>query len=245
MTDRTTPAIADIDRCIATIESSTKRWSGNADYRRFLETELFCLREVKARLAADDWREDPSVDERWQAGCDFVMVHLCKALDVDPQAVRWDAATETLDGDVIAVIWNILRAKMGEDWDPDTAARPRNFLAWAIGMFGPVAKLRSERLMRFVEEAIELAHADGMERATLDAIATRVYGRERGDIRKEIGQAPACLETYAENIGVSACALAETEWQRVQRIPAEEWQRRHKAKQEIGIALPDPSTDRP
>jgi len=51
MTDRT-PAIADIDRCIATIESSTKRWSGNADYRRFLETELFCLREVKARLEA-------------------------------------------------------------------------------------------------------------------------------------------------------------------------------------------------
>jgi len=50
MTDRTTPAIADIDRCIATIENSTKRWSGNADYRRFLETELFCLREVRKRL---------------------------------------------------------------------------------------------------------------------------------------------------------------------------------------------------
>ncbi|WP_145670139.1 hypothetical protein [Bradyrhizobium stylosanthis] len=44
------PAIADIDRCIETIEKSEKRWSGNAQYRKFLETELFCLREVRARL---------------------------------------------------------------------------------------------------------------------------------------------------------------------------------------------------
>lgn len=124
----------------------------------------------------------------------------------------------------------------------DAGTRPRNFLAWAVGMFGPVAKLRSERLMRFVEEAIELAHADGMERVTLDAIASRVYGRERGEIRKEIGQAQACLETYAENIGESASSLAEIEWQRVQRIPSEEWQRRHKAKQDIGIALSHSST---
>lgn len=58
----TTPAIADIDRCIATIESSTKRWSGNADYRRFLETELFCLREVKTRLTANDWRDTAAVE---------------------------------------------------------------------------------------------------------------------------------------------------------------------------------------
>ncbi|MFZ5692433.1 MAG: hypothetical protein ACOY5F_14385 [Pseudomonadota bacterium] len=244
MTDRT-PAIADIDRCIATIENSTKRWSGNADYRRFLETELFCLREVKARLTADDWREDPSADERWQAGCDFAMVHLCKALDVDPQAVRWDAATETLDGDVIAVIWNILRAKMGEDWDPGTAARPRNFLAWAVQMFGSVAMLRFERLMRFVEEAIELAHAEGMSSGALESIVNRVYTRPAGETLREIGQAQACLETFAENIGASSAALAEAEWQRVQRIPAEEWQRRHKAKQEIGIAMPDPSTERP
>lgn len=74
-----------------------------------------------AQGEAEDWKDDPSADERWQAGCDFAMVQLCHALDVDPKAVRWDAATETLDGDVIAVIWNILRAKMGDDWDPDAS----------------------------------------------------------------------------------------------------------------------------
>lgn len=93
--------------------------------------------------------------------------------------------------------------------------------------------------MRFVEEAIELAHADGMERTTFDAIANRVYGRETGEVRKEIGQAQACLETYAENIGECSDLLAEVEWQRVQCIPQSEWARRHAAKQAIGIALAD------
>lgn len=115
-------------------------------------------------------------------------------------------------------------------------ARPKEFLEWAIEMFGPVAKVRGERLLRFIEEAIELAHADGMERETLDAIAGRVYSREPGDINKEIGQAQACLETYAENIGESSDHLAQVEWERVQKIPREEWSRRHAAKVAIGIA---------
>lgn len=119
--------------------------------------------------------------------------------------------------------------------------RPAAFLTWAKEMFGPVAALRGERLMRFVEEAIELAHADKMERATLDAIANRVYSRAPGEITKEIGQAQACLEIYAENIGESSDLLAELEWQRVRNIPRAEWERRHKAKQEIGIALADTS----
>lgn len=97
--------------------------------------------------------------------------------------------------------------------------------------------------MRFIEEAVELAHADEMERSTLDAIANRVYSRPPGEITKEIGQAQACLETYAENIGESADLLAEIEWQRVQAIPQAEWLRRHAAKQAIGIALPNGDRD--
>lgn len=122
---------------------------------------------------------------------------------------------------------------------PAVSTRPRDFLAWAVDMFGPVAKLRGERLMRFVEEALELAHADEMGRATLDAIANRVYSRAPGQITKEIGQAQACLEAYCENIGESASDLAEIELQRVRQIPRDEWQRRHTAKQAIGIALTD------
>lgn len=69
-----------------------------------------------------EWREDPSSDERWQEGCNFAMEQLCEFLGVNPRDVRWDAATETLDGDVQAVIGNILRAKYGEDWGPSDGA---------------------------------------------------------------------------------------------------------------------------
>lgn len=60
--------------------------------------------------------DDPSANERWQAGCDFALVELCKTLDIDPKSVNWDAATETVDGDVSAIIWNILRARFGDDF---------------------------------------------------------------------------------------------------------------------------------
>lgn len=66
----------------------------------------------------EDWRDDPSADERWQAGLDYGMERFCSMLGVDPKDVRWDAATEELDGDVCAVIGNILRVKFGDDFDP-------------------------------------------------------------------------------------------------------------------------------
>jgi hypothetical protein len=116
-------------------------------------------------------------------------------------------------------------------------SRPKAFLAWAREMFGPVALLRSERLLRFIEEAIELAHAEGMERDVLNRVADRVYSRPPGDTPKEIGQTQACLETFAENIGLSSAGEAQREWERVQHIPRVEWERRHAAKQSIGIAL--------
>ena len=70
------------------------------------------------------WRQDPSSDERWNAGCDFAMLQLCAYLDVDPDSVNWDAATETVDGDVQAVIGNIMRSRLGEDFDPTVSQSP-------------------------------------------------------------------------------------------------------------------------
>jgi hypothetical protein len=162
-------------------------------------------------------------------GITFAIVQLADILGVADWHIQ--DGSDDHDEDVRATIAHVLSRA------PD-AKRPEAFLAWAVDTFGPVAKLRSERLMRFLEEAVELAHADHMERSTLDAIANRVYSRPRGDARKEIGQAQATLETLAENIGESASELAQAEFLRVQAIPRTEWERRHAAKQAIGIAEP-------
>lgn len=79
---------------------------------------------AQPRQEPDDWQDDPSADERWNAGLDFGMVQLCAVLGVDPHMVNWDAATETLDGDVCAAIGNIFRTKYGEDFDPTASTLP-------------------------------------------------------------------------------------------------------------------------
>ncbi len=114
--------------------------------------------------------------------------------------------------------------------------RPKKFLKWAVDMFGPVALKRDERCHRFLEEAIELAHAEGVDTDWLDRIIARVYSRERGEVGKEVGQAQATLECFAESIGLSSDGEAQREWDRVRTISSEEWQRRHKAKAALGVA---------
>lgn len=67
-----------------------------------------------------DWKDDPAADERWCAGLDYGQTQLCAVLGIEPATVSWDAATETLDGDVRAVIGNILTARFGDDWRTPT-----------------------------------------------------------------------------------------------------------------------------
>lgn len=114
--------------------------------------------------------------------------------------------------------------------------RPKAFLQWAVQTFGPIASNRDERAARFVEEALELAHAEGIDVWMIDRIMWRVYSRPRGEVAKEIGQAQATLECLAENLGLSADAEAEREFARVKGISQEEWTRRHDAKVALQIA---------
>lgn len=130
--------------------------------------------------------------------------------------------------------------------DQVVVPRPRAFLDWAATIFGPVALERRERLTRFTEEALELAHAENMPIGLLEKLIERVWAGPQGYTPKEVGQAQACLETFAESVGLSADNEASREFARVQGIPKEEWTRRHQTKVTLGIAdctPPQPSED--
>lgn len=114
--------------------------------------------------------------------------------------------------------------------------RPKAFLQWAIETFGAAAASPHERNCRFLEEAIEVAHAGCLPRETAERILDRVYSRPAGPISKEIGQALATLECLAENLGLSADAECDREFARVKGIPREDWIRRHDAKVALQIA---------
>lgn len=114
--------------------------------------------------------------------------------------------------------------------------RPRDFLAWGEATFGKIALDRQERITRFLEEAIELAQAENLPKEMIERILARVYSRAKGNIGREIGQAQATLEIYAESIGMSANDEADREFARVQSIPKEVWKERHAAKVALRIA---------
>lgn len=113
--------------------------------------------------------------------------------------------------------------------------RQADVLRWAIATFGAVAADKTERVMRFIEEAIELAHALDLPPETISRIIGRVYSRPPGTPNKEIGQSAMTLEALAEVISVSVEQECASEWERVQSIPAEHWAQRHAAKVKIGI----------
>lgn len=114
--------------------------------------------------------------------------------------------------------------------------RPSRFLQWARETFGDAALNPAERTMRFVEEAVELGMACSMPRETLEKIADRVYSRGQGNIKTEAAQCQVTLELLAKVLRIDLETAATEEFQRVQTIPKEEWERRHSAKVALDIA---------
>jgi hypothetical protein len=114
-------------------------------------------------------------------------------------------------------------------------ARPQDFYHWAIATFGPIATSTEERVARFLEEAIEVAHSNRLPPHVILRLVDRVYSREPGAMPQEIGQAQICLECLAESLGLSADAEADAEFARVQALPKDHWVQRQRAKAELGI----------
>jgi hypothetical protein len=80
------------------------------------------MKTSTARAVLEEYRRfghefdphDPAANAHWNQGVDFAMTQLCKALGVDPNDVMWDAATETLEGDIRAVMLSIVRKAIGD-----------------------------------------------------------------------------------------------------------------------------------
>jgi hypothetical protein len=83
---------------------------------RWLSRALEKAAGAQPSSAAND---DPTASKEWNEGCDFALERLGGYLGIDLSSISWDGATETVEGDVDAVIGNILRAKFGEGWGPD------------------------------------------------------------------------------------------------------------------------------
>lgn len=114
--------------------------------------------------------------------------------------------------------------------------RQADIYQWSQNTFGETAALPDERALRFIEEALELAQACGLNHKEVMKVAARVYSRERGNKFREFGQAGLTLEALAECHRVDLNDAANHEFKRILKIPQEEFAQRHAAKVADGIA---------
>jgi hypothetical protein len=95
--------------------------------------------------------------------------------------------------------------------------------AWLEACFPlEVRSNRSERTHRFLEEALELAQANGCSRADALALVDYVFGRPKGDPAQEVGGVMVTLASLCSATGLNMDQAGDVElsknWDRIELI---------------------------
>ena len=118
--------------------------------------------------------------------------------------------------------------------------RQQAVFQWARETFGEAASTPSERALRLLEEAIELAQAEGVALDRVTAVAEHVYLKPAGQPEQEAGGVGLTLLAYCESRGFSADGAEERELERVLAIDPAHFRERHNRKADVGIAARAP-----
>jgi len=109
-------------------------------------------------------------------------------------------------------------------------------LEWVRETFGEETFNPRERVLRFLEEAIELAQAEAVPYAQAVRVLNHVYDKPPGDPLLEVGGVGTTLLAYCASKNVSADQAERTEAARVFAIDQTYFRERHNAKAAAGIA---------
>ncbi len=115
------------------------------------------------------------------------------------------------------------------------ATRQHFITRWASLAFGEEEMTPRVRALRLLEEALELAQAEGVDADTAAKVAARVFSRPVGEARLEAGGVGVCLLAYCEVRGWSASELEQAEVQRITGKPFEFWRERAAKKRAEGL----------
>jgi NTP pyrophosphatase (non-canonical NTP hydrolase) len=148
----------------------------------------------------------------------------------DDCAEEWDLYTNLID--------SLLLCLSNSEQETNRNTRQRKIIEWANNTFGKATGSNTgERISRFVEEALELAQAAGMDRTSVLSLVDYVYSRPVGEIQQEMGGVGVSLLAFAEHMGISADEAEHDEFIRVTSKDAAHFQARQNAKANAGVGL--------
>lgn len=103
---------------------------------------------------------------------------------------------------------------------------------WLDACFPPAVRAdRTERTHRFLEEALELAQANGCSRSDAIALVEYVYGRKKGRPAEEVGGVMVTLAGVCSASGINMDEAGKRElernWQRIETIRAKQQSKPH------------------
>ncbi len=108
---------------------------------------------------------------------------------------------------------------------------------WVARVFGASHLCRRERTLRFVEEAIELAQACGLERKDVDRVLDYVFARPKGEVAQEVGGVSVCLLALCSSTGLSADVCEDDELSRILILDPAKVREKSSKKVDAGIAM--------
>jgi hypothetical protein len=114
--------------------------------------------------------------------------------------------------------------------------RQRRVLTWVRETFGENTTAANERASRFLEEAIELAQAQGLTSDAVLALVQHVYSKPPGNPEQEAGGVGVSLLGYCAAAGFSADSAELAELNRILAIDPNHFRKRHNAKADAGVA---------
>jgi len=111
-------------------------------------------------------------------------------------------------------------------------------MAWLRSRFGEeVATNRAERAARVVEEAIELAQAEGVPLFQIHAITFGVYSRPEGHAPQEAAGVMVTLLAWEGATGFDLETLLQVELARIELLSVDHFRLKHEEKAQAGTAM--------
>lgn len=111
-------------------------------------------------------------------------------------------------------------------------------IAWGTRVLGKaIMESRWERVMRLLEEALELAQVEKISVAEVDFLVKRVFSRPVGEFTNEVGGVMVCMVALAHAAQIDLIEILSKEVDRIEKLDPEAVRAKQRRKWDAGVGI--------